>query len=237
MIVRLVLVEPRSVSPSSRASSQPERVGETVRALRTRRTFVWVLAGTTLYSVFAYGMNSFLPSFMIRSLGATLSEVSLTWGFIMAAATLIGALGGGWLADNLNRRDVRWLVWLPTITCVSGAVLYAAAFFAHSLWTFIGFEFFAELALGIGVPVSFAAVHAVCGNTRRAIATAAVYFSITLFGGGLGPLLVGVLSDATHTSRGSDSLRYALIATTLFLVPAALAYHRAGYSIVEDQQP
>jgi MFS family permease len=171
---------------------------------------------------------------MMRALHGTLEQVSVTWGFAISAATLIGAVGGGWLADYLSRRDVRWYAWLPVIAFSAGALLYWIALAASRLWTFITLDFLAEMSLSFGTPVAFAAFHAVCGSRRRNMAIAIVFFLISLVGGGFGPLLAGVLSDGFAKLYGPESLRYALIGMVVLLVPSAAAFYKAAYWIKDD---
>jgi len=236
VVARLGLTEPREQLGFPGEQAPTESARESLAQLTRRRSFIWILVGTTVYHVFAHGVNTFLPSFMMRSLHATLAQVSLTWGLVMVVATLTGALGGGWMADRLSRRDIRWYVWLPMATCLLGALLYWLALSMRTLWGFMGLEFVAGVGFGVGVPVSFAAVQTVCGHQRRAIATAIVYFSISLLGGGFGPLLAGMLSDAFQQLHGNESLRDSLMLMLVFLVPAAVAFLQAGRTLRAEQE-
>ncbi|MNJ73911.1 hypothetical protein D3C77_707700 [compost metagenome] len=58
--------------------------------------------------------------------------------------------------------------------------------------------------------------------TRLAQATAIFVMSMTLLGVGVGPLLIGVLSDFFLPTLGAESLRYALAASVSMLVLAAI---------------
>ena len=53
----------------------------------------------------------------------------------------------------------------------------------------------------------------------RAMASAILYFVLNIIGLGLGPLTVGILSDAFAGAYGEDNLRYAMVITlTISLV-------------------
>ena len=53
----------------------------------------------------------------------------------------------------------------------------------------------------------------------RAMASAILYFVLNIIGLGLGPLTVGILSDAFASTFGEDNLRYAMAITlTISLV-------------------
>ena len=55
-----------------------------------------------------------------------------------------------------------------------------------------------------------------------------------LIGCGLGPLMSGALSDSLAGIFGVESLRYALISTVVFLIPAAAAFLGASRSMLQD---
>ena len=59
-----------------------------------------------------------------------------------------------------------------------------------------------------------ATCHNLVSPGMRAMASAILYFVLNIIGLGLGPLTVGLLSDAYASQLGEDNLRYAM-ATTL----------------------
>ncbi|WP_206020111.1 hypothetical protein [Pseudomaricurvus alkylphenolicus] len=56
-----------------------------------------------------------------------------------------------------------------------------------------------------------AITHRLVANRMRAMASAILFFIINIIGLGLGPLLVGMVSDLLSASLGSESLRYSLL--------------------------
>lgn len=58
----------------------------------------------------------------------------------------------------------------------------------------------------------FATIQAVVPQHIRATSIAIIYFFANLIGMGLGPVLVGALSDAFRSWAAEESLRYALLA-------------------------
>ncbi len=237
VLTHFVLAEPRKAYDSSEKRGPLESMLVTTSWLLRKRSFVWSLCGFSMYATFAYGVMVFVPSFLVRSFHASLEQVSIIWGCIIATANLGGAIIGGILADRLSRRDIRWYAWVPAIGCALGLPLYVLALCAKQLWTFIGIEFCAELMISIGVPVIYAAALAVSGSSRRAVASAAMISSTVLVGGNIGPLWVGVVSDAMSSTRGVDSLRYSLLSVLIFLIPAIVAFYWAGRAMPQDLEP
>jgi MFS family permease len=224
VVVRAILDEPRRRPGFAIAATASESMREALDRLWRKRSVVAAIAGISIYCIFSYGIAVFLPSFMMRTLHATLEQVSVSWGIVMSVASLSGAIAGGWLADTLSRRTVRWYALLPMWACLVAGPIYWIAFNARSLRSFIAIEFVAEVVLSAGMPACFAAVHVVCGAGRRAMAMAAMQFLIILFGG-YGPLIAGAMSDALQLLYGADSLRQSLTLMLVFLAPAAFALY------------
>src|SRR5581483_5235625 len=163
-------------------SSEPELEGalQAMRSLRDKPAYVMLVAGVSIYAVFTYGLATFLPSFMVRSLHVTLQQVALPWGTTIAVANLGGALIGGQLADRLGLRDPRWYAWIPALGCVMDLPLYALALCANHLGSFIVLDFVAELVIAAGMPPVFVALQAVSGKRRRTLAVACALLMFSL---------------------------------------------------------
>jgi predicted MFS family arabinose efflux permease len=236
LITRLVLHEPRLRLGFPSAKRQAETFKQAIKRLAGKPSFVYTLLGMSVFYVFSLGVMTFLPSFMMRSLHASLERLSLTWGIAVSAAGFFGTLAGGWLADRLSRVDIRWYAWLSMIGCVVGALLYWWALSTNDLWVFVAVEFVAELVLQTGIFAAWPAIHAVCGNPRRATALAIVSFAFVLVGGGIGPLAAGAISDALSARFGTQSLRYSLDIMTLTLLPAAILFYCSARAMTHDQE-
>jgi predicted MFS family arabinose efflux permease len=234
VIVRFFLVEPRCERGFPAGQAAAESWTSSLRVLSRKRSFLFVLLGASVYTVFTFGTGIFLPSFLIRDLHASTAQISGEWAPCVAVASLAGCMIGGRIADALSRWDIRWYAWLPGAACVLGAPFYWAALATSSVASFIVFNSTAEFVLGLGIAVSFAPVHAVCGSLRRTQAIAIMQLSFILIGAGLGPVIAGGLSDFLNTAHGSDSLRAALLSMILFLFPAAAAFFWAGRSLPRE---
>jgi MFS family permease len=228
------LAEPRLQRGFPTEGLSLESVRQTLGRLRAKRGFLYALAGCILYFFIAYGALIFIPSFLIRVLQVPLAKVSVAYGSVAAVASVIGTLGGGWLADRLGRRDIRWLAWLPASACVLTAPVYIAAFSVDSFIAFLALAFVAGLLLVGGLPPVFAAIHAICGSARRSMAIAIVLFSATLFGGGFGPLATGAISDFLTAGYGPQGLRYSLMLMMSLLVMTGGFFYLFGREMPTD---
>jgi len=234
ILAKAVLREPRNELRGLAPNLLSESLGQAMARLCAKKSFVCSLLGLSLLMFFSLGVTTFLPSFMIRTLGASLKEVSVTWGFAVALSNLWGTLAGGWIAEYLSRKDLRWCARLPALACLVSAFLYWLAMSAAQLRTFIPLQFAAELVLWTGTFAVWPAIHAVCGNARRSMAVAITQLAYIILGSGLGPVTAGALSDALRASHGGDALRYALQIMILSLIPAALAFYGSGPTLLKD---
>ena len=234
ILAKQVLREPRNYSQTAHVVEITETLKFSIARLGTKRSYVGAVAGLSLLMFFSLGVSTFIPSFVIRILSVSLQQASVTWGISVALSNLLGTLAGGWLAERLGSREIRWYAWLPAIACVIGAILYWLALSATQLWTFIPLDFAAELVLWTGTFAAWPSIHAVCGAPRRALAIAIAQFAYILVGSGLGPLTAGALSDALNATYDLQSLRYSLQIMTLFLIPAAFAFYLSGHWLRQD---
>jgi MFS family permease len=234
LVVRCTLAEPRLQRQRQVPRTSEETLREAISKLSSKSSYRYAVASCIAYWFFAYGALTFIPSLLIRVLHATLTQVSVEYGTVAAVASIIGALSGGWLADRLARRDIRWLAWLPGIVCTLAGPIYLLAFSADSLRIFLVLTFIALVLLGGGLPPVYAAIHAVCGGRRRATAIAIVFFSATLLGGGFGPLASGALSDSLSAIYGVAGLRFALMIMTVWLAVSGAASYFFGRAMPGD---
>lgn len=218
-LVWLTLQEPpRGHSEGLRADQHAPSVRETLRYLWNTRSFRHIALGAGLQAFAGYGSITWIPSFLIRVHGMSVGEVGTWLALLVGIGSGIGTILGGVWADRLSKRDVRWSLWLP------GAAIFAAAPFMVfvCLWPER-----LEVLMVYAIPVVLSAVwtgpiHAVVQTIvkvrMRAMAAAVLLFVINLIGLGLGPQVIGVLSDLLRDSLGNESLRYAL----LIIIPAAV---------------
>jgi MFS family permease len=233
LLTRFGLSEPRTFrAPETRPT--PESLRESLAALRRKKAYLFVLAAAFVYFPFVFGVQLFIAPFLMRVLEVPLAELSIWYGSVTAAATVIGTLGGGWLADYMGRRDVRWLGWLPALGCAVSLPLYIIQFSLHSFALFLVVTFVWAIVLNAALPPVYAAIHAVCGSRRRAMAVAIVLFTGTLIGAGVGPLMIGAISDALTADYGVNGLRYALMAVTPLVVVTGVCFYLMGRAMPAD---
>ena len=81
---------------------------------------------------------------------------------------------------------------------------------------------------------SFGTIQNLAPTRMRAMASALMLFILNIIGLGLGPFLVGVLSDLLSGTFGIDSLRYAILIATVAYFWAGAHFVMAGKTIRQD---
>ena len=210
-------------------------LGTTLGFLLQQKSFVWILAGLTLMVGLSTTTITWLPSMLIRSHGMAADQVGVTLGL---AIGLLGPIGtvllGGFLANHLSVRDLRWGAWLSAIGALILVPCYVFLSLANS-GTMAMAAYFIPAVLGIFFQgPSLALLQSVTPVTMRATSAAIALFVANMIGLGLGPLSVGLLSDGLNASYGVESLRYALLIVPCMAMIASYVYWRGSNFIFED---
>ncbi len=223
VVVRTTLPEPQRGAIEARSDDAPQQpLREILRHLFSLRAYRQIGAASGLYSVASLGFMFWVPAFMERVHEMGRTEIGLWLGPIAALAGATGNLAGGWLADRGMQRDERWLAWVPAIgglTTMPFLVLflllpeprlallcYIPASVLSSVWT----------------APTYSAVQGLASLRMRATASAVLLFLINLIGLGIGPQLVGMLSDWLEPTWANESIRYALLLVALCKVWGSL---------------
>jgi MFS family permease len=237
LLAPIMLIVVRDPPRGHEAGAVP--IGQAFPILAKKPVF-WLMAfAASSSSLCGYGLATWTPSVLERSFHMSL----LARGQFMASVVFIGGctgvFAGGWLADRLGHLDRAWYARLPAIAWLITAPTFAAGLLAPNLWVAWPLLLIPNALniLWLG-PVVTAVQHLV---PRRMRATASASFLLinNLIGLGVGPYLIGAISDALKRSYGAEALRYAAVSCTAFYIVAALLMllcaSRLRNSWVEDE--
>jgi hypothetical protein len=128
------------------------------------------------------------------------AEVGVVLSIVAAVSGVGGTWFGGWLADRFThlRRDVRWQLWVPGIATLINVPAALMAYTWPERNLVVGL-LFASLVFGVMyLGPTFATMQRLVSARERALGSALLLLFINLVGLGLGPWLVGALSDALN---------------------------------------
>lgn len=219
LLVWLTIKEPpRGQMDKVDGDDAPLPVMETLRDLAANRVYRNVVAAHVLVVFTGYSFSAWLPQHILRSF-ADISQAQV--GTIIGLVFLVGAVGGmlsgGLISNYFGRRFGRGWQLRPATYGVALAVpVYIAALaadqFAIAVTLFVlgGLLIYQQHGPGLAV------VQSSVKPSQRAFAASLNFFFSNFLGLGIGPLLVGAISDALAPSYGAASLSYALMFSTLF---------------------
>ncbi len=185
-------------------------LSETLAGLKRRPTFWYLSVGCAFTAFISYGNGNFMPSFLMRNHGMSLAEVGAILGLISGLSGATGTFLGGFLADRLATRDMRWYVWIPILGGLSSMIPAYYTLFGANTTLIVAAMIPSQILSALYLGPCIATCHNLVSPGMRAMASAILYFVLNLIGLGLGPLTVGILSDLFAEPFGEDNLRYAM---------------------------
>jgi len=237
-IIAMTFPEPRRGASDglvTRVADSPSSLWTSVKFLLSQPSYRNMALGFAMMLFVATGVLAWMPSFLDRSHEMATDEVGMLMGLMLGLAGPLGTIVvGGVLADRLSRRDLRWGLWLVAIGAlvVCPAYLYMVA--APTGKLAIAAYFVPALMGAFFQGPTAALTQAVSPVSVRATSGALLLLIGNLIGLGLGPLVIGVLSDLLEPQLGQDSLRYALLVAPVAAIVGATLYFRATRTLSED---
>lgn len=233
VIVWLFVAEPRrGLSDAQRAMDAPDAMpslGEGIAAMWRDPAALYLVVAVTITSLVGYALTGWGPSYMQRSLGMSMLDVSK---YVALPAAIIGstsALLGGAAADRAARRHgLHAQSWVVAVFKVVAFPFAVGFYFVDDPQLALASYFIAALFAGAYLGPSFALIQHLAPLKLRSVWAALTLLVINLVGLGLGPFLVGQLSDQLRPTYGADSLRWSMLCVAMLTPLAILAYWRAG---------
>ena len=223
--------------PEAQRAAAP-RLSETFPLIAKKPAFWLMAAAASCSSLAGYGLALWTPSVLERSFGFSLIERGQFLASIFLIGGTAGVFLGGVLADRLGVGDKRWYAWLPAIAWLVTAPLFAFGLLAENAttaWLLLLIPNALNI-LWLG-PVTTAVQHLV-PQPLRSTASASFLLINNFIGLGVGPTLIGWLSDNYKARFGDEALRYASVSVVGFYILAALlmflAARRISQTWVED---
>jgi predicted MFS family arabinose efflux permease len=220
-------------SPASRkipAASLMEVLRFAVRRVRVRDTILAMV----MASVVSIGVASWIPVLLIRSYGLPLAKAGLYTALIAGLPGALGSLSAGWMASRFaSGRDDQLLRLCGTAVGLAAPLGFLGAWAGSlplavaglTLWGFANTMFVGpghSLYLSAALP------------RMRGTLSAVVVIACNLVGAGLGPFLVGFISDKLHAAGDARPLAHAMAALALCGLVSSLLFFLARAAAVRN---
>jgi len=196
-----------------------------------------LVAGSALGGMIGLGLIAFLSALITRRFGLPVGAAGLTTALVSSIPAAVSTILGGVIADRLAARSNRAYALVPAVALLLAAPVQLIAMTRISFVPFIGFTMIAGLLQFAYLGVTVGTLQNLMHPRMRATANALTNIVTGLIGG-LGPLLVGALSDRLAATGLVPhlALGYAMAGASLLSLWAAAHYFLAARHVAADLQ-
>jgi predicted MFS family arabinose efflux permease len=197
----------------------------TLKSLASNKVYVRVSISFAMLTMVGYAMAIWLAPIMLRNFDVSLGNVGLYLGATYILGGVPGPIIGGYLTDAMIKKDERWRAWIPAIFIVASVISLWFCLSSDTLREFLGYFALTYAIFMVPQGSSMSLLQSSLGAGQRALGVSFALLINSLLGLALGPLLIGMLSDALAPIYEARSLNYALIILcSLAAVIAAVSY-------------
>lgn len=213
-LLTFFITGPTPKRPWTSANSEPFM--QSSRRLLASPTFRWLFIGSIFLGFAAVPFYAFAAPFLIRTHGFSASEVGMSFGLLQGLMGIIGTLLGGRGFDRAVKSGSGRLIGPPAVLFLIASATTTAALFVPTGWMSIALLVPGMFSFSFMLPWAFGAAHIVAGDGRQAQASSLVMIGSGLLGPALGPVIVGMVSDAATAAHVPNGLGLGLL-----IVPVA----------------
>lgn len=207
-------------------------IRQPIRKILSIPTMWWLTLAGLCYNFATYANSSFMVPMLQRYFALELSQAAMSVGIIIGVTGLFALPLGGWIADRLHMRMANGRLLFGGISLLLTSLCTGIALVAGKIDVAV---FVGLFALGWVFAYNFytcvyTSVQDVVEPRLRATAMALFLAGLYLLGGGLGPVMVGGLSDyfaqqamlAAGAIEVTETFRAIGLHRALYLVPVAM---------------
>ena len=239
LVTRLTLREPARGGFDPGADMEQDSVGTTFAFIAALPSLRHALIATSLQTLFLAGVGGFHASFLQRVHGLSVSEAGLQLGLIAGIAGGLSVYGAGRIADRLSLSDMRWHFWIPALGALASLPFSWVAYSTTDATLCVAMIAVATILNHMYSGLGHAIMQGLVKPRMRAVMSALALFMMNIVGFGLGPILVGMLSDAfgsqdARPGAGLMGIQSATLALLVFMAWAVLHYVLGARSYARD---
>ncbi len=229
----LAFIVPGPTPTLARTAANSEPFLRSSRRLLASPAFRWLMITAIFLGFAAAPFYAFSAPFLVRTHGLSLSEVGLAFGLLQGVMGIVGTLLGGRWFDRAVGSGTGRVLGPPAILLLIASATTSAALFAPAGWLSIALLVPGMLSFSFMLPWAFGAAHLVAGEGKQAQATSLVMIGSGLLGPALGPLIVGMVSDAATAAQVANGLGLGLLIVPIASVLTGIALLIANQRIAD----
>lgn len=182
------------------------------------------IAAGALQCIINYGVMGFTPSFLMAHYGLSPARTGMQFGMLSAALGVVGPLLAGPLSDRIGARRLSRRIWVALFAMGLSPLLALWVYRAPEAGDFyLRFTFY-SLVLTMWMPPLYAVMFEQVLPRMRGLTVSLYIVTSTIFGLGIGPYAVGMISDARGGDLGGAILSINWVAPLLVLLLLILLF-------------
>lgn len=192
------------------------------------KTFLYLSMAGAMVGFVQYGVGNWIPPFLSRYHAMDSMSIGLLTAFSFGIGGALGTFAGGYMADRYGVKDKAWYFKIPMIGVLISIPFVLFICYSPRLLPVAVILIIPVMLHALSLAPSLAVAHNLVGPDKRALSSALYFFVLNLIGLGMGPLVVGFLSDVLTPYYGEEALRWALALSSLAALPAAYCFWKAA---------
>jgi len=237
VVMAKCLREPGRGTFEAQAPPPPPPILTTAATMWANPAMRHLIAGAIVAGLMGYGFTQWLPTFFMRAHDLSQSQTGLLMAGVFGISGAIGALVAGKWFDRLSIRGFQYGLWMLAIVPFVTIPFFIMGLLADDLTTAILLFIIPGFAANYAIGPTIAMVQTLSPVEMRAVSAAIKMLCLNLIGMGLGPLLVGVLSDVLTPAYGDDALSVALAYFTLVGLWGSVHFWLCGRALAKMRAP
>lgn len=217
LLIWFTLKQPRRGQHDTTDGAAPEGVVRGLAILWRNPAFRCLALACGFHTVVSYGQGNWTAPFFGRIHHMSTGEIGTWLAFLSVGPALAGMIGTGYFTDWLIKRRPQARMETAMASMILIIPFDIAGFMATNAYVALAFFIGTFGLAGAYLAPSIAAAHTMVPPRLRASASAVILLGINLIGLGIGPVIVGFLSQH-WAAAGPESLRWAMLA----VVPSEL---------------
>jgi MFS family permease len=188
------------------------------------RALLLCIAVGTLQTVINYGVMGFTPSFLMKHYGLSPAVTGLQFGILSAALGIVGPVIAGPLSDRINARfPGKGRVWVTLFALGVSPLIALWVYHAPSPGAFYARFVPYSVVLTAWMPPLYAIMYEQVLPRMRGVTSSTYFLVSTIFGLGIGPYSVGLISDSNGGNLSAAILGINWVAPVIVILLVALS--------------
>lgn len=239
MLLAVVLLfcmrEPaREVTASAGRDESVGSLMSVVRRMLGQPALCHLTLGITLNAMVSAAIVIWYAPFLLRIHEVPMAQAGLLVGLFYGGVSMVGVVGGGFVADWLSRFGDAWRARLVALAALLSIPALLGMLLAPSMPLMLVCLAVWAILSSIWYGPAYGMTQSLVPVRQRATLVSLLYLLTNLIGAGGGPQLVGLFSDLLAPHFGIQSLAYGMALMAFGHLWAMWHFYRAGRTVARE---